>query len=287
MISGSRQQKRASKSRSKSQAASDVSRRARGPSYDIRAIEPKWRERWQESGLYRTDLRAAERPFYNLMMFPYPSAEGLHVGNMYAFTGADIYGRFQAMRGYDVFEPMGFDAFGIHSENYAIKRGIHPRVLTARQRRALPRDAAQAQSAALRLEPRGQYHRPALLPLDAVDLRAALQGRAGRATQGAGQLVSDRQTVLADEQVIDGRCERCDTPVEQRELEQWFCAITAYAERLLAQPGHAGLVRTTSRPPSAHWIGRCEGARVRACRVAGSRRRRSTCSPRGPTRSSA
>jgi leucyl-tRNA synthetase len=99
--------------------------------YDARTVEARWRAEWQRTRLSETDLRGAARPFYNLMMFPYPSAEGLHVGNMYAFTGADIYGRFTAMQGRDVFEPIGFDAFGIHSENFAIQRGVHPRLLTA------------------------------------------------------------------------------------------------------------------------------------------------------------
>src|SRR5215467_1770816 len=99
--------------------------------YNPPAIERHWQSVWEQTRLYQTDLDQAERPFYNLMMFPYPSAEGLHVGNLYAFAGADIFGRFMAMRGYNVFEPMGFDAFGIHSENYAIQRGIHPRTLTA------------------------------------------------------------------------------------------------------------------------------------------------------------
>ena len=89
-------------------------------------MEEKWRTRWEESGVYRVDLRMANRPYYNLMMFPYPSAEGLHVGNVYAFVGSDIHGRFMAAQGYDVFEPMGFDAFGIHSENFAIKQGDAP-----------------------------------------------------------------------------------------------------------------------------------------------------------------
>src|SRR5512135_360064 len=98
-------------------------------------IERKWQEIWAERGTNSftdEELRTAEDPFYNLMMFPYPSAEGLHVGNIYAFTGSDIHGRFTAMRGFDVFEPMGFDAFGIHSENFAIKQGVHPKTLTAR-----------------------------------------------------------------------------------------------------------------------------------------------------------
>src|SRR5690606_40685414 len=89
-------------------------------------VEAKWRARWQERRTNEPDLASAAKPFYNLMMFPYPSAEGLHVGNLFAFTGADCYGRYKRMTGYQVFEPIGFDAFGIHSENYAIKVGKHP-----------------------------------------------------------------------------------------------------------------------------------------------------------------
>ena len=88
--------------------------------YHPEAVETKWQARWAERHINEPDLDRAARPFYNLMMFPYPSAEGLHVGNMFAFTGADTYGRFKRLQGYDVFEPIGYDAFGIHSENYAI-----------------------------------------------------------------------------------------------------------------------------------------------------------------------
>ena len=100
--------------------------------YDPQAVEAKWQARWAERNTNEPDLDRAARPFYNLMMFPYPSAEGLHVGNMFAFTGSDVYGRFKRLRGFDVFEPIGFDAFGIHSENYAIKLGIHPAELIPR-----------------------------------------------------------------------------------------------------------------------------------------------------------
>src|SRR6059058_1703633 len=96
------------------------------PSYDPGALEAKWQGRWAERHTNEPDLDRAARPFYNLMMFPYPSAEGLHVGNMFAFTGADIYGRFKRLQGYEVFEPMGLDAFGIHSENYALTIGTNP-----------------------------------------------------------------------------------------------------------------------------------------------------------------
>jgi leucyl-tRNA synthetase len=104
------------------------------PDHEYRpdAVEAKWQSRWAERHTNEPDLDRATRPFYNLMMFPYPSAEGLHVGNCFAFTGADVYGRFKRLRGYSVFEPMGFDAFGIHSENFAIKLGIHPAELIPR-----------------------------------------------------------------------------------------------------------------------------------------------------------
>src|SRR6266851_1080262 len=102
------------------------------PAYDPQRVEAKWQEHWTREHTNEPDLDHPRRPFYNLMMFPYPSAEGLHVGNMFAFTGADIYGRLKRLQGYDVFEPIGFDAFGIHSENYALSVGINPAELIPR-----------------------------------------------------------------------------------------------------------------------------------------------------------
>ena len=94
--------------------------------YDSAAVERRWQARWEAEATNVADLSDGPRPFYALMMFPYPSAEGLHVGNLFAFTGNDIYGRFQRLKGHTVFEPLGYDAFGIHSENFAIKVGVHP-----------------------------------------------------------------------------------------------------------------------------------------------------------------
>ena len=94
--------------------------------YDFKRIEAKWQKKWRKERVHEPDLNNAKHPFYNLMMFPYPSAEGLHVGNVYAFTGSDIYGRYMRMQGNDVFEPIGLDGFGIHSENYALAAGKHP-----------------------------------------------------------------------------------------------------------------------------------------------------------------
>src|ERR1700722_2090034 len=102
--------------------------------YDPHEIEAHWRRRWQDGGLNQIDLDAVppDRLFYNLVEFPYPSAEGLHVGHIFKYSGADAYGRYQRMRGKAVFQPIGFDAFGIHTENFALRVGKHPIVLTAR-----------------------------------------------------------------------------------------------------------------------------------------------------------
>jgi len=229
-----------------------------GERYDPPAVERHWQAVWTRTRIYETDLAGAEQPFYNLMMFPYPSAEGLHVGNLYAYAGADIHGRFQAMRGHDVLEPMGFDAFGIHSENFAIKRGIHPRLLTAEnverfRETQLKRAGCRFDWSHEIITTDPRYYRWTQWLF--VQLFHA--GLAVRRKAAVNWCPTDR-TVLADEQVVEGRCERCATPVELRELEQWFLGITAYADRLLAnleQLDWSENVKTAQRA----WIGRSEG----------------------------
>jgi len=233
-------------------------KKARPPRYDFRRFEAKWRARWEESGIYRVDLRNAPRPYYNLMMFPYPSAEGLHVGNVYAFVGSDIHGRFMAAQGYDVFEPMGFDAFGIHSENFAIKQGMHPAVLTARnverfRERQLKRigNRFDWSHEVNTTDPR--YYEWTQW----IFTQLFKAGLAERKKAAVNWCPKDK-TVLADEQVIAGRCERCGTIVERRELEQWFLKTTAYADRLL---NNLETLDWSERVKSAqrNWIGRSEG----------------------------
>jgi leucyl-tRNA synthetase len=229
--------------------------------YDPQDVEQKWQRRWEERGTNRTDLAGATRPFFNLMMFPYPSAEGLHVGNVFAFVGADIQGRYHRLVGDDVFEPLGFDAFGIHSENYALKVGTHPAEL-------IPRNIERF---------RTQLKRMGLM----ADWRYEVQTtdpRYYRWTQWiflqlfrAGLAVKRRaavnwcpacKTVLANEQVIAGYCERHpDTKVEQRLLDQWFFTITRYAEPLLENLKTADWSHST-KTLQANWIGRSEGAEL-------------------------
>jgi len=231
--------------------------------YAPETIEPKWQRRWAERRTNEPDLDRAERPFYNLMMFPYPSAEGLHVGNFYAFTGADVFGRFMRLRGYTVFEPMGFDAFGIHSENYALKVGVHPGVLIPQNIRNFTR-----QLTALG----GMFDWKHVLATTDPDYYRWTQWvflqlyHAGKAykKKAAVNWCPSCKTVLANEQVEGGVCERCKTPVEQRFLEQWFFRITDYAERLLANLDDKSKMdwSATTTTAQRNWLGRSTGAEI-------------------------
>ena len=228
--------------------------------YNPIKIEEKWRKRWEKAKAWKVDIAKAKKPYYNLMMFPYPSAEGLHIGNVYAFTGPDIYGRYLRMKGYDVFEPMGFDAFGIHSENFAIKQGTHPRDETEKNvqnfRRQLKRMGALFDWDRAVDTSNPSYYKWTQW----LFLQLYKQGLAYRA-KAAVDWCPDCKTVLAHEQVIGGKCERCGSVVEQKELEQWFLKITKYAEKLLRNLDTIDWtesVKTTQR----NWIGRSTGTEI-------------------------
>ncbi len=231
--------------------------------YDPTLVETKWQRRWDEQGTNLFDeakLRHAEKPYYNLMMFPYPSAEGLHIGNIYAYTGADIQGRFQRLNGKRVFEPMGFDAFGIHSENFALKIGTNPNEL-------IPSNIANFTKQLRRIGGMFDWNHT----VDTTDpdyyrwtqwifvqlFKAGLVVRRKSAVNWCPQC----KTVLANEQVIDGKCERCDAQVGQRRLPQWFVRITEYADRLLKNIPQLDWSETT-KVAQTNWIGASDGAYV-------------------------
>lgn len=221
-------------------------------------FEQKWQSKWENDRLFAPNFKVDKKPFYNLMMFPYPSAEGLHVGNMYAQTGADVYGRFKRMEGYNVFEPMGLDGFGIHSENYALKIGKNPM------------DQAKVSE--------GRFYKQMKSIGTSIDWSRTLETydpdyykwtqwlfiqlfKAGLAYRKKAEVnwCPSCKTVLSDEQVIDGKCERCGTVVEKKDLEQWFFKITEYAERLLKNI--EGLDWTEKvKIAQTNWIGKSTGA---------------------------
>jgi leucyl-tRNA synthetase len=228
--------------------------------YQPAAVERKWQERWESRGTNHTDLDAGVRPFYALMMFPYPSAEGLHVGNLFAFTGNDIYGRFQRLQGHTVFEPLGYDAFGIHSENFALKVGTHPADLIPRN---IDNFRRQLKRAGLMIDWRHELSTtdPSYYKWTQwVFLELFKRGLAFKKRAAVNWCPNDT-TVLANEQVVAGECERCGAKVEQRLLEQWFFRITDYAGRLLKNLDWIDWSDSTKQA-QRNWIGKSEGAEV-------------------------
>ncbi len=229
--------------------------------YDPNTVEAKWQARWERDRTNEPDLDAAPEPFYNLMMFPYPSAEGLHVGNLYAFTGADFHGRYRRLRGLDVFQPIGFDAFGIHSENYALKVDIHPMELIPRSianfTRQLKRSGIMYDWSHTVTTTDPDYYRWTQW----IFLQLFRAGLAVKKEAPVNWCPSCK-TVLANEQVEGGRCERCGSEVGQRLLSQWFFRITEYAERLLANLDWIDWSPSTLTS-QRNWIGRSEGALLR------------------------
>lgn len=198
---------------------------------DTVEIESKWQSVWEKERVYQPELETAKKPFFNLMMFPYPSAEGLHVGNFYAFTGADVYGRFKRMTGLDVFEPIGLDGFGIHSENYALKVGRTPQEHAQISEKNFYRQLRSIGNG-FAWENKVETYDPEYYKWTQwLFIQLFKKGLAYRKKSPVNFCPSCK-TVLADEQVIDGKCERCSSIVGKKDLEQWFFKITQYADKL-------------------------------------------------------
>ncbi len=231
------------------------------PKYNPQEIEQKWQKFWEENKIYQPDLDSSRKSFYNLMMFPYPSAEGMHVGNMYAFTGSDVYGRFMRMRGFDVFEPIGLDGFGIHSENYALKVGRHPKEQAKKSEENFYRQL-RATGNAFAWENKVETYDPDYYKWTQwIFIQLFKKGLAYR-KKASVNFCPSCKTVLADEQVITGKCERCGSEVIKKDLEQWFFRITDYAQKLL---NNIDKLDWSEKVKIAQrlWIGRSEGATVR------------------------
>ena len=234
--------------------------------YDPHAIETHWRNRWEEARLHEVDLDAVnpDAIFYNLVEFPYPSAEGLHVGHIFKYSGVDAYGRYQRMNGKAVFQPIGFDAFGIHTENFALKVGQHPMTLTAQTtanfRSQLSRGGMAWDWSRAIDTSSPQYYRWTQWIL-------ARMFAAGLMYQAEAPVVwcPSCLTVLAREQTEGSpdaaTCERCGSRVTERQMRQWFLRTTAYADRLLAGLDNLDWPERAKRL-QRRWIGRSEGREI-------------------------
>jgi len=233
----------------------------RKPSYDYQNIEKKWASKWQDEKLYEVDIQNAKNPFYNLWMFPYPSGAKMHVGHAYASTGSDIIGRYKRMQGYDVFQPMGFDAFGIHGENYAIKVNEHPWHLMEKLCNEFRDNQFIRIGHGIDWSKELRTYWPSYYKWTQwIFVKLYENGLVERKKSKVNWCPSCK-TVLADEQVISGECERCGTEVEKKELEQWFFKITKFADKLLENLDHIDWSKRVVEA-QRNWIGKKEGIEI-------------------------
>ncbi|MFN3975382.1 MAG: leucine--tRNA ligase [Dehalococcoidia bacterium] len=229
------------------------------PRWEPRRIEPKWQARWEEAGLHRVPDHDPRPKWYELTMYPYPSGD-LHIGHWYAMSPSDAHARFRRMQGYRVLHPMGFDAFGLPAENAAIRHGIHPFTWTVNNIERM-RKQLRSIGAIYDWEREVNTCLPDYYKWNQWLFLQFYKGGLAYRTRAPAVWCPSCQTVLANEQVLNGRCERCDTPITRREMEQWFLRITRYAEELL---DFSGLVEWPERiiTMQRNWIGRSEGVEV-------------------------
>ncbi len=237
--------------------------------YDPQAIESKWRKVWKENNLYKFDKDKVENEieskkkekFYTLVELPYPSGD-LHIGHWFSFVAPDILSRFKKMNGFDVFFPMGFDAFGLPAENAAIKRGIHPQDWTIKNIETMTN---QFQTMGTMID----WSRVTITCLPEyykwnqwIFLKMYEKGLAFRSKMLSNWCPVD-QTVLANEHVENGRCWRCGSEVVQKEVEQWFLKITDYAEKLLWKDDNKLDWPNSVKTAQNEWIGKKEGVKIK------------------------
>ena len=231
------------------------------PDYHPQELDRKWQQKWADSRAFEVEVDPSRPKFYCLEMFAYPSGHA-HVGHVRNYIIGDVMARTKRMRGFNVLHPFGWDAFGLPAENAAIKNGIHPEVSTRN-------NIAHMKGQLQRLGISYAWERE-IATCDAeyykwnqwLFIRMFERGLAYRRRSSVNWCPVDK-TVLANEQVVDGRCWRCDSPVEMRDLEQWFFRITAYADELLEATNTLTKWPEKVLTMQRNWIGRSEGARVK------------------------
>jgi leucyl-tRNA synthetase len=228
------------------------------PVYDPQAIEPKWRDAWKKAGLFQVREDSGKPKFYNLVMFPYPSGP-LHMGHFRNYVMGDAFARYKVMRGFNVLNPFGWDAFGLPAENAAIKSGTPPRVsiegnIAISKRELDIMGVLFAWDREVTTCNEDYYKWTQWLFLKFLELGLAYKQKA------AVNWCPKDNTVLANEQIVNGVCWRCGTKPTKKELEQWFFKITAYAQRLLDDLSKLDRWPERVKVMQANWIGRSEGA---------------------------
>jgi leucyl-tRNA synthetase len=224
-------------------------------------IESKWKKYWEENNNFKIDLKSVKNKLYTLVMFSYPSSDKLHLGHWFNYAPTDTWARFKKMQGYDIFEPMGFDSFGLPAENYAVKTGVHPNITTDNNIKYI-REQLKAIGAMYDWDHEVITSHPDYYKWTQwLFLKLYEKGLAYRDKAAVNWCPKD-QTVLANEQVVDGACERCGTPVTKKKLTQWFFKITDYADELLEGLKDLDWPEKT-KLMQENWIGKSRGLKIK------------------------
>src|SRR3990172_2344316 len=228
--------------------------------YDHKKIEKKWQEIWEKKGIYHAKDLSSKPKYYSLIEFPYPSGDGLHVGHPRPYIGIDVISRTRRLQGFNVLYPIGWDAFGLPTENYAIKTGLDPRVVTKKNSDTFRR---QIKSLGISFDWSREINTtdPKYYKWTQwIFLQFLKKGLAYKAKMPINWCLSCK-IGLANEEVVDGKCARCGGQTEKREKEQWMLAITKYADRLdkdLDDVNYLENIKIAQR----NWIGKSEGAQI-------------------------
>ncbi|MCB9805917.1 leucine--tRNA ligase [Candidatus Nomurabacteria bacterium] len=228
--------------------------------YDHKEIEAKWRKKWQEDGIYKTEEDSSKPKYYCLDMFPYPSGDGLHVGHPKGYIATDIVSRYKKMNGFNILHPMGWDAFGLPAENYAIKNKIHPRIAVEQN---IERFKKQLELLGFNYDWSREINTtdPSYYKWTQwAFIKMFEKGLAYESNEPINWCPSCK-TGLANEDVEDGKCERCGTVVEKKPLRQWVLKIREYADRLLSDVEKLDWPESI-KESQRNWIGKSEGAEV-------------------------
>ncbi|MBU1992596.1 MAG: leucine--tRNA ligase [Patescibacteria group bacterium] len=227
--------------------------------YNATSVEKKWQKKWAEEGLYKTDWKSKKPKYYNLVMFPYPSGDKLHIGHWYSYAPADSWGRYMRMNGFNVFEPIGFDSFGLPAENYAIKTGVRPM-------ESIKNNVAYMRKQLVAMGTMYDWNQEVVTSnveyykwTQWVFLKLYEMGLAYK-KKAPVNWCPKCKTVLANEQAQNGLCERCDSEVTEKFLSQWFFKIKDYAERLLDHTDLDWPEKTKTM--QKNWIGKSKGSIV-------------------------
>ena len=229
-------------------------------SYNHLEVESKWAKHWKDSNLFVCDFDDSREKFYSLFMFPYPSAEGLHVGNYFCFTVSDLIAKFKRLQGYNAFCPIGWDAFGIHSENYAIKIGETPQKMLSRTVENFRNQMVESGfgvdfTKEVDTTSKEYYKWTQWIFLKLLEKDLAFQ------KSSLLNFCPSCKTVLADEQIEGGVCERCKSQPQKKEMKQWFFRITKFADRLLDGLDDMDWSDIT-KAAQKNWIGKSKGAEI-------------------------